>query len=273
MILTHRGRPPAVSGMGLHSSVYEVLRGVRNWMIPVADPLYALRGLQGYRWYFADWQRYARMAQAEPIRWANTFPCLHDRTSTTAIDPHYFYTNGWAMRRIVATSPQFHVDIGSQIIFANLLGGIIPTIFLDYRPLEARLSGLQCIGGSLLALPFANQSVPSLSCLHVIEHIGLGRYGDPLDPAGTRKAAQELARVLAPGGNLFLATPVGWPRLCFNAHRIHAVETICEYFSDLELVELSGVHDDGRFVERVVGLSEFQNSEYACGLFLFKKGR
>ena len=58
--------------------------------------------------------------------------------------------------------------------------------------------------------------------------------------------------------------------MCFNAHRIHAPETIIEYFSDFELVELSGVHDDGRFVERV-GLNEFKESEYACGMFWFRK--
>ena len=43
-----------------------------------------------------------------------------------------------------------------------------------------------------------------------------------------------------------------------------------EYFKDLELVEFSGVHDDGRFVERV-GLDEFSESEYACGMFWFRK--
>jgi hypothetical protein len=108
------------------------------------------------------------------------------------------------------------------------------------------------------------------SGLHVAEHVGLGRYGDPLDPDGTRKAAFELKRVVAPGGSLFFALPVGKPRLCFNAHRIHAAETICDYFSGLDLVEFSGVHDDGRFVEQVE-LSEFRQSKYACGMFWFKK--
>ena len=108
------------------------------------------------------------------------------------------------------------------------------------------------------------------SCLHVAEHIGLGRYGDQLDPKGTFSTAVELERVLAPGGNLYFALPIGIPRVCFNAHRIHAAETICAYFSGLTLMEFSGVHDDGRFVERVT-LEEFRSSEYACGLFWFSK--
>lgn len=236
----------------------------------IADPVWAINGVLGYLRYFADWRRYSSMPKAEIIRLVDTYPQLHDRTSVTPFDAHYFYANGWAMRRIVATSPHLHVDVGSQTIFANLLGAVVPVILVDYRPLKARLVGLQCIGGNLLTPPFADRSIPSLSCLHVMEHIGLGRYGDALDPGGTRKAAHELARVLAPGGNLFLATPVGQRRLCFNAHRIHAAETIREMMAELELVEFSGVSDEGRYVERV-SLRAFQDCQYACGFFWFTR--
>ena len=248
------------------------MRMVRNWLAQIADPVWAVRGTIGYFRYFKDWYRYSRMQGASPIRLRDTYPVVHDRTSATHIDAHYFYVNGWAMRRIVAAPPRYHVDIGSQVIFPNLLGAVVPVIFVDYRPLEARVTGVQCVGGNLLALPFADRALPSTSCLHVIEHIGLGRYGDPLDPEGTRKAARELVRVLAPGGNLFLAVPVGQPRLCFNAHRIHEARAIREMMPELELVEFSGVHDDGRYVERV-DLSVFQDSEYACGFFWFRRSQ
>jgi len=118
-------------------------------------------------------------------------------------------------------------------------------------------------------LPFANGSIASLSCLHVAEHIGLGRYGDPLNPHGTRKACAELQRVLASGANLYFALPVGKPRVCFNAHRVHAAERIVEFFKGLDLVELSGVDDSGQYMEHV-SLNKFNNEEYACGLFWFK---
>ena len=80
------------------------------------------------------------------------------------------------------------------------ISGSVPTIFVDYRPLEVRLPGLTCVAGTIEQLPFADVSLRSLSCLHVIEHIGLGRYGDSLDPDGSRKAAVELQRVVAVGG-------------------------------------------------------------------------
>ena len=102
----------------------------------------------------------------------------------------------------------------------------MPFVFVDYRPLRAIMQGFQPIGGDLTRLPFATHSISSLSCLHVIEHIGLGRYGDPIDPLGTAKAAAELERVLRPNGRLLLTTPVGRERVQFNAHRIFAPATI-----------------------------------------------
>jgi hypothetical protein len=249
---------------------HPLIEQLRRWLTPIADPVKAVRGLLAYPRYLAEWRRYMRMPDAEPLRFGNAYPQLHDRTSATTIDAHYFYVNAWTMRRVVAQRPGRHVDIGSQTVFAALLGAVMPVIFVDYRPLHANPGNLACLGASILHLPFGNGSIESLSCLHVAEHIGLGRYGDPLSPYGTRQAASELARVLAKGGDLYFALPVGRPRVCFNAHRIHFPKTIIEYFSNLELVELSGVHDDGRFVERV-NLTEFDESEYACGMFWFKK--
>ena len=251
-------------------SRHELLRPLYYWISQVCDPLRAFRAVGGFARYFMDWCAYSRLPGAEAIHLVDTYPQLHERTRTTQIDAHYFYTNGWVMRRIIAQRPVRHVDVGSQTTFANLLGAVVPVTFVDYRPLKATLTGLDSLGASILELPFADCSVESLSCLHVAEHIGLGRYGDPLDPQGTRKAAKELARVLAGGGNLYFALPVGKPRVCFNAHRIHAAETIIEYFAELELVELSIVYDDGQFAERV-GLDEFNDSEYACGMFWFRK--
>src|SRR5437660_149806 len=220
---------------------------VYRWTAQFFDPLQAVFAVRGLPRYFRDWRRYSRMPSAEAVRFLDSYPQLHDRSRATPFDPHYFYVSGWAMRRIVANRPAKHVDVGSHNLFANLLSAVVPVTFLDYRPLNAKLAGLECIGGNLLELPFADNSVESLSCLHVAEHIGLGRYGDPLDPGGTRKAARELARVLAKGGNLYFALPVGRPRVCFNAHRVHTPGQIRDFFTGLEHAEFSGVDDSGRF--------------------------
>lgn len=108
----------------------------------------------------------------------------------------------------------------------SVLSANVKTIFVDYRPLRARLSNLVPLGGDIIRLPFRTGSVTSLSCLHVLEHVGLGRYGDPINPDGSRLAARELQRVLKPGGTLFLSVPVGRERVCFNAHRVFSSNTL-----------------------------------------------
>ena len=247
-----------------------LLNLTRPWLSPIFNPIMAIRGLLKYPHYFTEWHRYGHISGAETLRWVDAYPRLHDHTKTTGIDAHYFYVNGWAMRRIVANRPIQHMDIGSQTMFVNLLSAVLPVTFVDYRPLDSSMEGLTNRGGDILNLPLADGTIESLSCLHVAEHIGLGRYGDPLNPNGTRQACAELHRVLSRGGDLYFAVPVGRQRVCFNAHRIHAPETIMEYFAGLDIVECCGVHDDGRYVERV-GLDEFRESEYACGMFWFRK--
>lgn len=143
-------------------------------------------------------------------------------------------------------------------------------MFVDIRPLEAKLPNLTCIAGSVTELPFADQSEESVSCLHVAEHIGLGRYGDPLDPAGTRKAARELVRVVRSGGQLLFSLPDGRARVEFNAHRVHDPLDVVAMFPDLELFEFSGVDDSGTFAENR-GFDELRGSRYACGLFRFAR--
>jgi hypothetical protein len=132
------------------------------------------------------------------------------------------------------------------------------------------VKNLESKKGSILDLPYEDDSLESISCLHVAEHVGLGRYGDPLDPLGTKKAAVELGRCLARGGNLFFSVPVGKPRVCFNAHRIHAPGQILDYFGGLKLVELSGTDDDKQFRENV-DVDILANGRYGCGMFWFTK--
>jgi hypothetical protein len=100
----------------------------------------------------------------------------------------------------------------------------------------------------------------------------MGRYGGPLDPRGTHKAVAELARVLAQGGTLFLSLPIGRPRICFNAHRIHDPRDVLTMVPALDLVEFSAVSDDGDLI-REASLAEMAQSRYACGLFMLRRCR
>jgi SAM-dependent methyltransferase len=225
---------------------------------------------EGYLTFLRQWLRYSHMTGAEGLKFRDAYPQIFDRTPDTGFDAHYLYQAAWASQRLAALRPRQHVDIGSDIRYVTMLSSCLPVIFVDFRPLRARLPNLNCISGDVLALPFASGSVESLSCLHVAEHIGLGRYGDALNPQGTRLACKELTRVLAPGGHLFFSVPVGRPRLCFNAHRIHHPALILEYFAGLELLDFSAVDDDGAPLMHI-DPEQMVTAEYACGLFAFRQ--
>jgi len=222
--------------------------------------------------YLRDWKKYSKIRGAEQIKFINTFPCIHDKTATSSFDKHYFFQDIWAFKKIYESKCEHHVDIGSRISYVGLLTTITNVLFIDLRPINVVLESFESRRGSLTSLPFETDSIPSISCLHVAEHVGLGRYGDALDPMGTKKAIRELSRVLAPDGNLYFSLPIGEPKICFNAHRIHSTEQIINYFSDLKLIELSGIDDKGNFVINI-DKKTLDSCEYGCGLFWFKKMR
>ncbi len=203
------------------------------------------------------------------------YPCIKDKTITTGFDRHYVYHTSWATRVVKEINPEFHVDISSSLYFAGLLSAFIPVHFYDYRPADLRLTNLQTGKADLHNLPFAHGSVTSLSCMHTLEHIGLGRYGDPIDPEGDLKAIENLKKVLAPGGSLLIVVPIGIPKIEFNAHRIYSYEQILSYVTseDIHLHEFSFIPEyekDGGLI-RNANPELAKNAHYACGCFWFKK--
>jgi SAM-dependent methyltransferase len=189
--------------------------------------------------FWRSYKEYNRLtSRAMQPRLDRLYPCLGDDTGETLIEPIYFYQDVWAFERIVQRRPSAHVDVGSHHKFVALLSKVVPVTMVDIRPLSLPLESLLFRQGSILDLPFEDGSVSSLSSLCVVEHIGLGRYGDPLDPQGTEKAIAELKRVLAPGGNLWLSMPVSDENVIhFNAGRIFSIEYVLRLIEPLQVVE------------------------------------
>jgi hypothetical protein len=206
------------------------------------------------------------------LSWQDRHMCLNDKTKTTGFDSHYIYHTAWAARTVASISPVRHVDIGSSLYFCAMLSAFVPVSYYDYRPASLHLDNLTSAHADLLHLPFADASIPSLSCMHTVEHVGLGRYGDTLDPDGDLKAMAELQRVLAAGGSLLFVVPVGRPRVVFNAHRIYSYADVMQGFQELELRQFSLISDEpctGLIDQADPAIANAQS--YGCGCFRFER--
>lgn len=204
----------------------------------------------------------------------NLYPCLSDSTAQTGFDRHYVYHPAWATRIIINNAPAKHIDISSTLHFCSVLSAILPVEFYDYRPAKLELPNLKSLPGDLMNLPFESNSIESLSCMHTVEHVGLGRYGDPMDYDGDIKAINELKRVLAPKGTLLFVVPLGFKdTICFNAHRIYSKDQVLKLFSDLVLKEFTLIPEDEADGGLVVNPSDelLKRQFYGCGCFWFTK--
>jgi len=198
---------------------------------------------------------------------------LDDNTGITPIEPHYTYHPAWAARVLAQTRPAKHIDISSTTNFSTIASAFVPFEFYDYRPANIYLSNYTQGRADLTNLHFESNSIESLSCMHTVEHIGLGRYGDPIDVNGDIKAMKELERVVKINGSLLFVVPIGNPRIEFNAHRVYAYDKIINTFNGLVLKEFTLIPDDfentGYITNPPVELINKQH--WGCGCFWFTK--
>lgn len=193
---------------------------------------------------------------------------------------HYFSQDIWGAQKIFNANPEEHYDIGSRLdgFIAHLLVCRKEVNYIDIRPLPYKIDGLNFVQGDATSLAdIEDNSIESLSSFHAVEHFGLGRYGDSIDPDGWRKALSSFERVLKPGGHLYLGVPIeSENRLVFNAHRIFNPMTIIEAFINMKLVDfaiIEGEEGCNYITVPLENISQVSDKlpKYSCGLFEFIK--
>jgi SAM-dependent methyltransferase len=217
-------------------------------------------------WYAKDYYRFANQYKySYPLR---LMPILFEKTTHSAFDPQYTCQAYWTGAQIMKNKShqQPHIDISSNVSFVAQLSAMTEVIQVEYRPPKLSLPALTKVSGDVLCLPFADNSLFSMSCLHVVEHIGLGRYGDKINVNGCWQALAELERVMAPGGKLYLSVPVGNPGVFFNGCYVFNAMDIIEKLAAMLLVDFAWVDDQGKLVE--TGHPE-DTGQFTCGLGLF----
>ena len=231
---------------------------------------YPIRIWLAYVDFLKSKKKFISMGGNAPFRFI--YPSLYFKTEDgQSGGGHYFYQDIWALKKLASLKPDMHYDIGSRFDgFAGQATAICPVTSIDIRTPSFTLPGLQFMKGDILKLPFAENALHTLSCLHTIEHIGLGRYGDPINPDGFDEALLELQRVINIGGYLILSMPIGEERVEFNAQRVLHPSNCIRKLTEMELIEFSVVTDNDQFIEST-DPKLYENARYSCGLYLFKK--
>lgn len=198
-------------------------------------------------------------------------PVLNDYNTSAKFDPHYLYQGTWLAERLRETNPNTHHDFGSDIRLMSSLCHHHKVIFNDIFLPNLKIENFLEKKNDLYDLTYDNSSISSISCLHVLEHVGLGRYGDNLNINGHILAINELKRVLKSKGNIFISTPIGQSCIHFNAHRVFSYLEFINLFGDLELIRFDYLDDSGQFHKKNYPLDNIENNKYGCGFFWFKK--
>jgi SAM-dependent methyltransferase len=80
--------------------------------------------------------------------------------------------------------------------------------------------------------------------ISTFEHDGLGRYGDPINPNGDKKAMSDMKKLLKPGGLLFIAVPIGMDKIVWNAHRIYGKIRLPLLFRNWNIIDSAGYEEE-----------------------------
>ena len=204
------------------------------------------------------------------------WPIISDKYASAGTVSNYFWQDLWAAKLILKSGVKKHFDIGSRLdgFIAHLLAADIDVTMIDVREFPAEVEQLHTIVDDATSLhQIPDESIESMSALCSLEHFGLGRYGDPIDPEACFKCFENIQKKLKQGGKLYISVPIGKERVEFNAHRVFYPITIVESFSSLCLEEFVCV-SKGK-TEYNADLHKYDNDshngEYRYGLFSFIK--
>ena len=198
----------------------------------------------------------------------------HDNAGQVGGD--YFHQDLLVARFIFEDNPKRHMDVGSRIDgFVAHVASFREIEVIDIRPAQtSRHHNILFVQADLTKVDLSNET-DSLSCLHAIEHFGLGRYFDPVDVNGHIKGIDRLVSIVKPNGRLYLSCPIGQQdEVHFNAHRILHPNTILAVPSirdNMELIRFDYVDGQGDLHCEASVQDAIDHIGYGCGIYTFTK--
>ena len=207
----------------------------------------------------------------------HTLPILFDYNDSAGIaGGHYFHQDLLIASLIAKMNPKRHIDIGSRIDgFVSHVASFRKIEVIDIRPLpDTGHENISFIQADIMNQSHDFPSADSVSCLHAIEHLGMGRYNDPIDPDGYQRGFITISNMVEPDGMLYVSFPIGNNNeIHFNAHRIFNPLAIFEWnnIDKLKLERFDYVDDAGKLHQNFALHKRNLNIKHGCGIYSFRK--
>lgn len=253
------------------------MRNFKQFLAPffglIGVNLSSLLALRSFPRYLIERKKFKKLGGFINV----TYPIISDYgDSAGTLSGHYFHQDLYVAQRIFRSNPKRHLDVGSRIDgFVAHVASFREIEILDIRPLQSKSENIKFLQLDLMKTITEDQATDSLSCLHTLEHFGLGRYGDQIDPEGHLKGFRNLISAVKPGGHFYLSFPIGSvERVEFNAHRVFHPSSPLSWAGaeELELAEFAFVDDDGDLhANASIEAAVESGLRYGCGIYTFKK--
>jgi hypothetical protein len=241
-------------------------------------PARTARAIKNLPTYLANYRAFMKQYKNGPMpfKMGRAFPQLFDRTQQSGTARgHYFHQDLLIARRIFQNVPVLHADVGSRIDgFVAHVAAFRKIEVFDIRATENKVANIVFKQMDLMA-PLAaafHDCCDSLSCLHALEHFGLGRYGDKIDPDGYLIGLDNLTAMVQTGGTLYLSVPIGPQRIEFDAHRVFSASYLFDLLQarGMHIEKFSFVDDSGELHENVAltpgDIAQSFGCQHGCGI-------
>ena len=207
------------------------------------------------------------------------FPILDERYEKGgSASGHYFHQDLLVAQRIFENNPNTHLDIGSRVDgFVAHVASFRKIEVLDIRATEAKIENIDFKVADLMKVDNRLLSYcDSLSCLHALEHFGLGRYNDPIQFDGYLAGLDSMYKILKKGGIFYLSVPIGKQRVEFNGQRVFSVRYLLRLFQDKYIIDNFSFVDDNGDLNKIVKMNDIDidknfDCHYGCGIFEMTK--
>jgi hypothetical protein len=244
------------------------------------NPIAFYTFLIGLPSFIRDYRKFKRkLTDKSEFPFSSFYPIMMEKKSDSGkMRGAYFHQDLLVARMIFENNPVRHVDIGSRIDgFVAHVAVFREIEVFDIRKQTSTVKNIIFKQADFMQLaPDLIEYSDSISSLHAIEHFGLGRYGDPIDPNGHLKGIESMYKMLKPGGTFYFAVPMGRQRIEFNAHRIFGLSYLLKILKDKFSIEyFSYVDDAGDLYENVELIEDKIGNnygvDYGCAIFKLKK--